>query len=55
MTAMGLAVAVPAVLGYNWLIRRNKVLLDRVRNFAADLEALLAGNGRGAARAVRSA
>jgi biopolymer transport protein ExbB len=55
MTAMGLAVAVPAVLGYNWLIRRNKVLLDRVRNFAADLEALLAGNGRGATRAVRSA
>ncbi len=55
MTAMGLAVAVPAVLGYNWLIRRNKVLLDRVRNFAADLEALLAGNGRGAARAARSA
>ncbi len=48
MTAMGLAVAVPAVLGYNWLIRRNKVLLDRVRNFAADLEALLAGGGRGA-------
>jgi biopolymer transport protein ExbB len=55
MTAMGLAVAVPAVLGYNWLIRRNKVLLDRVRNFAADLEALLAGGGRGAARAARSA
>ena len=25
MTAMGLAVAVPAVLGYNWLVRRNKV------------------------------
>ncbi len=41
MTAMGLAVAVPAVLGYNWLIRRNKVVLDRVRNFAADLVALL--------------
>ena len=25
MTAIGLAVAVPAVLGYNWLVRRNKV------------------------------
>ena len=24
MTAIGLAVAVPAVLGYNWLVRRNK-------------------------------
>jgi biopolymer transport protein ExbB len=48
MTAMGLAVAVPAVLGYNWLIRRNKVTLDRVRNFAADLLALLAGAPRSA-------
>jgi biopolymer transport protein ExbB len=41
MTAMGLAVAVPAVLGYNWLIRRNKTVLDRVRRFAVDLTALL--------------
>ena len=55
MTAMGLAVAVPAVLGYNWLVRRNKVLLDRVRNFAVDLEALLAGVGHTAQRAARSA
>ncbi len=44
MTAMGLAVAVPAVLGYNWLIRRNKIVLDRVRRFAADLIALLGGS-----------
>jgi biopolymer transport protein ExbB len=51
MTAMGLAVAVPAVLGYNWLIRRNKVILDRVRNFAADLVALLT-NARAPARAA---
>jgi len=55
MTAMGLAVAVPAVLGYNWLVRRNKVLLDRVRNFAADLQALLTGSGHSSPRAVRSA
>jgi biopolymer transport protein ExbB len=56
MTAMGLAVAVPAVLGYNWLIRRNKVVLDRVRSFAADLMALLTGAARPTARpAVRSA
>src|SRR5258705_5111741 len=27
MTAIGLAVAVPAVLGYNWLVRRNKVTM----------------------------
>ncbi|HJU21788.1 MAG TPA: MotA/TolQ/ExbB proton channel family protein [Casimicrobiaceae bacterium] len=41
MTAIGLAVAVPAVLGYNWLIRRNKAAMDRVRGFAADLHAVL--------------
>jgi hypothetical protein len=31
MTAFGLAVAVPAVLGYNWLVRRNKVALEHLR------------------------
>jgi biopolymer transport protein ExbB len=41
MTAIGLAVAVPAVLGYNWLIRRNKTAMDRVRSFGADLHAVL--------------
>lgn len=41
MTAIGLAVAVPAVLGYNWLVRRNKVALEDVRNFSADVEAYL--------------
>jgi biopolymer transport protein ExbB len=43
MTAMGLAVAVPAVLGYNWMVRRNKNALDRIRSFAADLHAMLMG------------
>ena len=47
MTAIGLAVAVPAVLGYNWLVRRNKATLDRVRAFGGDLHAvLLAGTAR---------
>ena len=41
MTAIGLAVAVPAVLGYNWLIRRNKSAMDRIRSFGADLHAVL--------------
>ena len=41
MTAFGLAVAVPAVLGYNWLVRRNKAALDNVRGFGADLHAVL--------------
>ncbi|HTP46531.1 MAG TPA: MotA/TolQ/ExbB proton channel family protein [Casimicrobiaceae bacterium] len=60
MTALGLAVAVPAVLGYNWLIRRNKTAMDYVRSFGADVHAVLisapkvtapAGTPRGAATA----
>lgn len=41
MTAIGLAVAVPAVLAYNWLVRRNKLVMDRLRNFSSDLHSLL--------------
>ena len=41
MTAIGLAVAVPAVLGYNLLVRRNKLAVQQVRNFASDLHAVL--------------
>jgi biopolymer transport protein ExbB len=49
MTAIGLAVAVPAVLGYNWLVRRNKVAMDTVRSFGSDLHTvLLATGGKGA-------
>jgi biopolymer transport protein ExbB len=51
MTAFGLAVAVPAVLGYNWMVRRNKAALDRVRNFSADLHALLV-SGQSATRSA---
>ena len=44
MTAFGLAVAVPAVMGYNWLLRRNKGALESVRTFTGDvLNVLLAG------------
>ncbi|OYT88866.1 MAG: biopolymer transporter ExbB [Burkholderiales bacterium PBB6] len=44
MTAFGLAVAVPAVMGYNWLIRRNKSVMEKVRAFSGDLHnVLLAG------------
>jgi biopolymer transport protein ExbB len=45
MTAIGLAVAVPAVLGYNWLVRRNKAALDQVRAFGSDLHAVLLAQG----------
>ena len=41
MTAFGLAVAVPAVLGYNWLVRRNKVAVEHLRAFSADLHLVL--------------
>jgi len=45
MTAIGLGVAVPAVLGYNWLVRRNKSALDNIRAFGADLHAVLLSSG----------
>jgi biopolymer transport protein ExbB len=45
MTAAGLFVAVPAVLGYNVLVSRNKTAMEKVRNFSADLHSvLLSGN-----------
>jgi len=43
MTALGLAVAVPAVMGYNWLLRRNKVAMDSVRAFGGDVHGVLMG------------
>jgi biopolymer transport protein ExbB len=50
MTAIGLAVAVPAVLGYNWLVRRNKAVMDEVRGFAADLHAVLLAQASAASK-----
>ena len=41
MTALGLAVAVPAVLGYNWLVRRNRVALHELRTFGSELHTQL--------------
>jgi biopolymer transport protein ExbB len=52
MTAIGLAVAVPAVLGYNWLVRRNKVTMESVRRFAAELHGVLMGAKLGAPAAT---
>ena len=43
MTAIGLAVAVPAVLGYNWLVRRNKAVMESVHDFSTELHAALLG------------
>ena len=46
MTALGLAVAVPAVLGYNWLVRRNKVGMELVRQFGGEVHMTLLGGKR---------
>jgi biopolymer transport protein ExbB len=46
MTALGLAVAVPAVLCYNFLVRRNKVLSEKFRSFANDLQTYLLSSKR---------
>jgi biopolymer transport protein ExbB len=37
MTGIGLAVALPAVMGYNWLTRANRVLTTRLDAFAFEL------------------
>jgi biopolymer transport protein ExbB len=41
MTALGLAVAIPAVLAYNFSVRRNRMVLAQLDSFAHDLYAFL--------------
>lgn len=45
MTALGLAVAVPAVLAYNWLQRRNKSIAEDLSAFSNDVLGYLASEG----------
>src|SRR5881392_801935 len=45
MTALGLVVAVPAVLAYNWLIRRNKAIQEDLAAFTNDLHGYLMSAG----------
>lgn len=45
MTALGLVVAVPAVLAYNWLQRRNKAIAEDLSSFSNDVLGFLASNG----------
>lgn len=45
MTALGLAVAVPAVLAYNWLQRRNKSIAEDLSSFSNDVLGYLASGG----------
>lgn len=46
MTAIGLAVAVPAVLGYNWLVRRNKAAMEEINAFGSDLHSVLLASSK---------
>ena len=46
MTALGLAVAIPAVLGYNALVRGNKSILGSLNSFAHDLHAYFVTGAR---------
>lgn len=46
MTAVGLAVAVPAVLGYNYLAGRNKAIMEKLNTFAADVHGYLLSGSR---------
>jgi biopolymer transport protein ExbB len=46
MTAIGLAVAVPAVLGYNYLLGRNKLIMEKVKLFSNDLEQVIVSGSR---------
>jgi biopolymer transport protein ExbB len=55
MTAFGLFVAVPAVLGYNWLVRRNKSAMEDVRSFSADVHSVLISGAMSTSEAARLA
>ena len=55
MTAFGLFVAVPAVLGYNFLVRRNKSAMEDVRAFSADLHLVLMSGAMTTSEAARAA
>ena len=41
MTALGLAVAIPAALAYNAFVRRNRLVQTKLNSFAHDVFALL--------------
>jgi biopolymer transport protein ExbB len=45
MTALGLAVAVPAVMAYNWLMRRNKAVLEELAKFTNDIHGYMMSGG----------
>ena len=60
MTGLGLAVAIPAVMGYNWLTRANRVMASKLDAFAYELHTFVSmgqplgneGNASGNVRAL---
>ena len=55
MTALGLVVAVPAVLAYNWLVRRNKSIMEDLAAYTNDLHGYLMSGGAVKPRAAAAA
>ena len=53
MTALGLAVAIPAVLAYNAFVRRNRIVLAQLDAFAHDVFAFLSTGAHYGAADVR--
>ena len=45
MTALGLIVAVPAVMAYNWLLRRNKAVMEELAAFSNQIHGYIVSDG----------
>lgn len=55
MTALGLAVAIPATFGYNALVRGNKTIIAKLNKFGFDLHALFVTGSRTESAASQNA
>jgi biopolymer transport protein ExbB len=55
MTAIGLGVAVPAVLAFNWLQARNKQISEDMTSFVNNVQAWMSSNGAVKPNANRAA
>ena len=46
MTALGLVVAVPAVMAYNWMVRRNKAVSEELQKFSSEIHGYIVSDGK---------
>lgn len=46
MTALGLIVAVPAVMAYNWMVRRNKKVSEELQAFSNEIHGYIMSDGK---------